>query len=244
MIAFVISLILSTAHAQSTSPHPQKGVQTDACAVTIPYDQHFQSDFGEFCRYEAANRALPKATDARVVYFGDSITQGWGKRIVGLAVDDVINRGVGGQTTPQLLVRFRADVLNLKPRIVHILAGTNDIAGNSGPTTTTRIQDNIATMAELARAHGIRVVLGSILPAKKYGWAPHINPAPSVAAINKWLEAYALREGFIYADYFSVLNDGTGGMRPEIATDGIHPTAAGYSLMVRVAEDAITKANR
>jgi lysophospholipase L1-like esterase len=221
-----------------------KGVQDFPCKQTIPWEQHPTMDIGENCKYEAANAALPPASDHRVIYFGDSLTEGWTNRIVGITNDDVLNRGIGGQTTGQMLVRFRADVLNLKPKIVHLLVGTNDIAGNKGPTSIARIQDAIMSMCEQAEAHGIRVILASLLPAKTIPWNDSIkNSAASVRTLNQWLRNYAARNGHVYADYESVLSDGQDGFIRGLSIDGIHPTAAGYTAMIPVARDAITRAN-
>jgi lysophospholipase L1-like esterase len=219
------------------------GVRTNPCAVTIPYEQHTRFDFGEFCKYEAANAALPPAGPRRVVYFGDSLTEGWLRNIVGLDASDTHNRGIGGQTTAQMLVRFRADVLNLRPRIVHLMVGTNDIAGNKGPTSLTRIQEAVMSMCEQARSHGIRVILASVLPAKIIPWNRSVDPVPAVRALNQWLVAYAGQNGHTYADYYSVLHDGQDGFQRHLAIDGIHPNAEGYEVMRPVAMDAIRRAN-
>jgi lysophospholipase L1-like esterase len=155
-----------------------------------------------------------------------------------------IGRGIGGQTTPQMLVRFKQDVVALKPKVVVILAGTNDIAGNTGPSTLEMIEDNIASMAEIARANGIRVVLSSILPVYDYPWKPGLEPAPKIIAVNKWLKAYARQHGDVYLDYHTAMADERGGMRPELASDGVHPTEAGYRVMAPLAEKAISEALR
>jgi lysophospholipase L1-like esterase len=248
---FVLSLLIQLTSAQDLQrldgPKPEPirgGVQDFPCKQAIPEDQEIKLDFGGNCRYEVANAALPAPTNQRVVYFGDSITQGWGNRIVGLNSADLINRGVGGQTTPRMLVRYRADVLNLKPRVVHLLLGTNDIAGNTGPTSLTRIKEAIMSMAEQASAHGIRVVLASILPAKIYPWNPSVNPVPSILALNQWMKEYAANNGHVYADYYSSLTDGHDAFLKHLASDGIHPNAAGYDVMAPIALDAIQRANR
>ncbi len=232
-----------TVMAQTPAAYP-RGVQALPCQAAIPQGHQFNLDFGQFCRFEGANAKLPPATDHRVVYFGDSLTEMWGTRIPGILADDVINRGISGQTTAQMLVRFRSDVINLQPKIVHLMMGTNDIAGNTGATTIQRIEDAIATMAELARANGIRVVLASVLPAKKLSWRPGIDPVPPIQAINKWLVSYAAKEGFTHVDYYSALTDGRDGMNPAYTQDGVHPTAAGYDVMIPLAADAIQRANR
>jgi lysophospholipase L1-like esterase len=199
-------------------------------------------DWAQLCRYSSANAALPPATRTRVVFYGDSITDGWIKLDPELFKDDRLDRGISGQTTGQMLLRFRADVLELHPAVVHILAGTNDIAGNTGATSLAIIQGNIASMAELARAHGVRVILASILPVAQYGWHSQVQPIPSVTAMNEWLRAYAAREHCTYVDYYAVLNDGHGGFKTELAYDGVHPNPAGYAAMHALAEAAIVQA--
>ncbi len=199
-------------------------------------------DWGQSCRYQDENATLPPPTRARVVFLGDSITDGWINLDPELFTHDRLDRGISGQTTAQMLVRFRADVIDLHPAVVHIMAGTNDIAGNMGPTSLATIQGNIASMAELARAHGAHVILASITPTVQYGWRPQLRPAAAIAAMNEWLRGYAAREHFTYVDYFAVLEDGHGAFKPELADDGVHPNAAGYAVMRPLAEAAIARA--
>jgi lysophospholipase L1-like esterase len=155
-----------------------------------------------------------------------------------------INRGIGGQTTPQMLVRFHPDVIALKPKVVVILAGTNDIAGNTGPATLEMIEDNLASMADVARSNGIKVVLSSVLPVYDYPWKPGLEPAPKIIALNKWMKDYARQHGAVYLDYHSAMSDERGGMRAELASDGVHPNEAGYRIMAPLAERAIERAIR
>jgi lysophospholipase L1-like esterase len=155
-----------------------------------------------------------------------------------------VGRGISGQTTPQMLVRFRQDVIDLKPKVVVILAGTNDIAGNTGPSTVEMIEDNIASMAELAKANGIVAVLSSVLPVFDYPWRPGLEPAPKIIALNKWMKDYARAHGAVYLDYHSAMSDSRGGMRDGLSTDGVHPNEAGYKLMAPLAERAISEALR
>ena len=155
-----------------------------------------------------------------------------------------VGRGIGGQTTPQLLVRFRQDVVALKPKVVVILAGTNDIAGNTGPSSLEMIQDNLASMTEIARANGIRVVLSSVLPVYDYPWRPGLEPAPKIIALNAWMRRYATSVGEVYLDYHSAMKDARDGLPPELAKDGVHPTEAGYRVMARLVEAAIGEAMR
>jgi lysophospholipase L1-like esterase len=153
-----------------------------------------------------------------------------------------VNRGISGQTTPQMLLRFRQDVIKLKPRVVVILAGTNDIAGNTGPVTQDMIMDNLKSMAELARANDIAVVLCSVLPAYDYPWRPGLNPKEKIPALNTAIREYALENDLVFLDYFSAMANNMNGMDPELAADGVHPTKKGYEIMALLAEAAITKA--
>ena len=155
-----------------------------------------------------------------------------------------VGRGISGQTTPQMLVRFRQDVIALKPKVVVILAGINDIAGNTGPSTQAMIADNLMSMTEIAKANGIRVVLSSVLPAYDFPWRRGIEPAPKVVALNAWLKCYAAQAGAVYLDYYSRMVDARGGLSPEMASDGVHPTEAGYRIMAPLAEAAIQEALR
>src|SRR5205814_5629844 len=181
---------------------------------------------------ENAKLGLPAAGEKRVVFMGNSITEGWiNIDAAFFTANKYINRGIGGQTTPQMLVRFRSDVIALKPKVVVILAGTNDIAGNTGPSTLEMIEDNLASMAELARANGIKVVMSSVLPVYDYLWKPGLKPAPKIIALNKWMKDYAGKHGAIYLDYHSAMSDARGGMRSELTHDGVHPNEAGYRIM-------------
>jgi lysophospholipase L1-like esterase len=188
-------------------------------------------DFGQRCRYAAENRALGAASPVRVVYLGDSITEGWINAAPAMFAGDVLDRGIGGQTTEQMLVRFRVDVLDLHPAVVHIMAGTNDVAGNRGATTVATIEGNIRSLVEQARANGIAVVLASIPPASGFGWSPVERAGDTIVAINAWLRDYARRERIVYVDYHAALTDGHGGMQREFSEDGVHPGRAGYEVM-------------
>jgi acyl-CoA thioesterase I len=200
------------------------------------------ADFAHLCRYAAENAALPPATPGRILFFGDSITEAWLRMRPDFFTGDRVDRGISGQTTLQMIARFRTDVIDLKPALVHILAGINDIGGNTGPTSLANIRGHLQSMAELARAHGIRVVFGSILPANRFTWMPDIDPVPSVRALNDWLRGYCADQGFGFVDYFAALDDGTCGLSSEHAYDGVHPTAAGYAVMEPLAEAAIAAA--
>lgn len=202
-------------------------------------------DWANLQRYQTENSALaiPAKREKRVVFMGNSITQGWKeKRSDFFSNNPFICRGISGQTTPQMLVRFRQDVIALQPKVVVILAGTNDIAGNTGPSTLEMIRDNIASMAELATANKIKVVLCSVLPAYEYPWRKGMEPNIKIPALNEMIKSYAASKGFVYLDYFAAMNDGNNGMKAEYTTDGVHCTAKGYELMENMVKPAIAKA--
>ncbi|GJG89269.1 hypothetical protein tb265_44500 [Gemmatimonadetes bacterium T265] len=227
------------------SPAPaQPPTQTTAERQRAEEDR-IHNDWANLHRYQQANAALPAPApgEDRVVFLGNSITEGWARYFpTEFPGKPYVNRGIGGQTTPQLLVRFRQDVIALKPKVVVILAGTNDIAGNTGPSTLEMIEDNLSSMAELARANGIRVVLSSVLPVYDYPWRPGLQPAPKIVALNAWMRDYAAAHGCVYLDYHSAMADERQGMRRELASDGVHPTEAGYRVMAPLAERAIAAA--
>jgi lysophospholipase L1-like esterase len=209
----------------------------------------FADDYGQLARYREANAALkpPAAGENRVVFFGDSITDIW-------RLDEYfpgkpyLNRGIGGQTTPQMLVRFRQDVIDLRPKVVVILAGTNDIAGNTGPMRLEDIEDDYASLADLARANGIKVIYSSVLPIHNYterakDFFAQRSPG-KILALNLWLKSYCAdaAHGCVYLDYFSAMVDDKGVLKKDLADDGLHPNVAGYKIMAPMAEAAIEKA--
>jgi lysophospholipase L1-like esterase len=203
------------------------------------------TDWPNLQRFAKANAELPAPAtgESRVVFMGNSITEGWAPLFAtSFPGKPYIGRGISGQTTPQMLVRFRQDVIALKPRVVVILAGTNDIAGNTGPSTLEMIEDNLASMSELAQANGIRVVLCSVLPVFDYPWKPGLEPAPKILALNAWLRAYAASHGAQYADFHSAMADERHGLPKTLAGDGVHPNAAGYAIMAPIVERAIAAA--
>jgi acyl-CoA thioesterase I len=210
-------------------------------------DVRQRNDWANFARYRDANAALgaPKPGEARVVFMGNSITDAWARSFPAMFPGKpYVGRGISGQTTPQMLVRFRQDVVALQPKVVVILAGINDIAGNSGPATQAMIADNLMSMTEIAKANGIRVVLSSVLPAYDFPWRRGIGPAPKVVALNAWIKCYAARAGAVYLDYHGRMVDARGGLSAEMAADGVHPTEAGYRIMAPLAEAAIQEALR
>jgi lysophospholipase L1-like esterase len=196
-------------------------------------------DFFGVCRYRDENAKLGPATRSRVVFFGDSITELWRAADPELFSGETLNRGISGQTTAQMLGRFRHDVIALQPRVVHIMAGTNDLAGNTGPTTPAWIQANIRSMVELARANRIGVVLAAVPPALHFNWRPAIKPAAHVKALNDWLKEYAASEKLGFVDYGAVLGDGSGAMKAQLTSDGVHPNPAAYQLMRPLADGAL-----
>ena len=203
-------------------------------------------DWANFTRYREANRTVK---NAQVVFMGDSITDAWQQARFGFFPGNgYVDRGIGGQTTPQMLLRFRADVIAHKPRAVVILAGTNDIAGNTGVTTDEDIQGNLASMAELAVANGIKVILASITPVSEYHVAPNGVPQTSsrpmsrIRAINDWIKAYAAAKGHGYLDYFSAMVDEKGLLKADLSSDDLHPNEKGYQIMGPLAEAAIARA--
>jgi lysophospholipase L1-like esterase len=253
---FVAALTLSTLAAQNPAPPPATDCQETAAAITrlLANDARLR-DWPLLARYRDANEKLaaPRAGESRVVFMGDSITDIWQQERFGffVATRPYVDRGISGQTTPQMLVRFRPDVLDLQPKVVVILAGTNDIAGNTGPMTNEDVERNLSSMAELAKAHGIRVVLASITPTSGYhppanGGAPQTTQRPMarIKAINEWMQKYAADNGHVYLDYFTPMLDSTGVMKADLTGDDLHPNAAGYAIMAPLVEAAIQRALR
>ena len=205
-------------------------------------EEKFRNDWANLSRYKEENEKLgpPKPGENRVVFMGNSITAGWINRHPEFFANrPYLDRGISGQTTPQMLIRFTQDVIDLKPKVVVILAGINDIAQNTGPTTLEAIMDNISGMALLARANGIKVILCSVLPAFDFPWRPGLEPADKVIALNKMIKAFADKNGFHYLDYYSSLVDSRKGMKKQYATDEVHPTLEGYKVMEPLVEKAI-----
>lgn len=205
--------------------------------------QEPSQDWANLQRFQEANAALtmPEEGQHRVVFMGNSITEGWSRVSPSFFEGKpYVNRGISGQTTPQMLLRFRQDVIDLNPSAVVILAGINDIAGNTGPSTLEMIEDNIISMAQLAMAHDIEVVLCSVLPAADFPWRSGMDPGPKVVELNKLIKAFAEQEGLVYVDYFSATVEGEYALRSDLGDDGVHPNAKGYAIMEPLVEAAIT----
>lgn len=199
-------------------------------------------DFPQLGKYRADNeRLIASKAPVDVVFLGDSITEGWNAKRPGFFTPGRVGRGIGGQTTPQMVLRMMADVVHLKPRALHIMAGTNDIAGNTGTMTQEMTQDNFRMMSDVARTHGIALLLASIPPAAGFPWRPGLETRKPIADISAWLKRFAKSTGSVWVDYNAVLDDGTGAMKPGLAYDGVHPTEAGYDAMATVVEPILRR---
>ena len=238
------------AAAQTPTPTPVPGSLADVQNRLTRAETRLK-DWPQLGRYRDANTKIspPAKGEDRVVFMGDSITDGW-KLAEYFPGKAYINRGISGQTTPQMLIRFRPDVVLLKPRVVVILAGTNDLAGNTGPMALDQVEDNLQSMAELAHANGIRIVFSSVLPINDYGknaqGAPIIRSKErdpdKIKALNEWIKKYAADHKEIYLDYFTAVDDDKGFMKAELTRDGLHPNADGYKVMAPLANEAIRRA--
>jgi lysophospholipase L1-like esterase len=228
------------------APAPLTPEDVDKVQTELARDRKTLQDWANLNRYREANTTLgaPAPGEDRVVFMGDSITDGWG-RLHGqfFTGKPYLNRGISGQTTPQMLIRFRPDVIALHPEVVVILAGTNDIAGNTGPETLADIEGNLESMAELAQASGIRVVLSSVTPVCDYiHLQTEKRPPAQIIALNEWIRAYSAKRGFVYLDYFSSMLDEHGMLKQELTYDGLHPNDAGYAVMGPLAQKAVSEA--
>lgn len=253
-----VSFALTTVAGQGINPAPTAApacAELPVCRERMARANATLSDWAQLGRYAAANEKVKRspADPKRVVFLGDSITDIWGLKGASngfIPGTPYINRGIGGQTTPQMLVRFRPDVLDLNPRVVIILAGTNDLSGNTGPMTVQQTEENIESIGELARTHGIRVILCSILPVNDYSLdrtgKPIIitkgRPPEKIRAINDWMKPYAAANGFIYLDYFKAMVDAHGMLKKVFSDDGLHPNVRGYEVMTPLVEAAIAEA--
>jgi lysophospholipase L1-like esterase len=265
IVALAISLPAESARAQSPAArNPQPGDDcADAAAAKAQLmsttarlldAQRMLRDWPNLARYRDANSKLaaPAPAEERVVFMGDSITDLWAEARFGgfFPGKPYVDRGISGQTTPQMLSRFRPDVLALRPKAVVILAGTNDLAGNTGPMTLEEIEGNLQSMAELAKANGIRVVMASVTPVSDYGHSPDgtapnmttRRPPAKILELNAWIKKYTVEHHEVYLDYFSAMVDAQGFLQKELSADGLHPNLAGYAVMAPLAEQAIAKA--
>ncbi|MGA8599231.1 MAG: SGNH/GDSL hydrolase family protein [Bryobacteraceae bacterium] len=241
----VCGLSLAQAPAPPAAP-PAPVDELTRLRTQLEHDRGILEDWANLGRYREENAKLPPpaAGEARVVFMGDSITDGWGRKYGQFFPGKpYINRGISGQTTPQMLVRFRPDVINLKPKVVVILAGTNDIAGNTGPETLADIENNLTSMAELAHASGIKVVLASLTPVCDYIKSQTTRrPPDQIVALNDWIKSYCDKDGDVYLDYYSATIDERKMFKQDLTYDGLHPNAQGYEVMAPLAQAAITQA--
>jgi lysophospholipase L1-like esterase len=241
VFAVLSALLALSAGASAQQPTPNVRAGEDLARRLAAAEKRL-ADWAGLARYRQANAELgpPLPGERRVVFYGNSITDSWAQFLPAhFPGKPYIGRGISGQTTPQMLVRFRQDVIALDPAAVVILAGTNDIAGNTGPATLDMIEDNLRSMVELAQANGILVVLCSVLPAVDYPWRPGVEPAAKIVALNTWIKAYAAERGAVFVDYWSAMADARQGLRSDLTTDGVHPNEAGYRLMASLVEPAI-----
>ncbi|UOR06317.1 SGNH/GDSL hydrolase family protein [Hymenobacter aerilatus] len=215
--------------------------------LTTPLLAQQNPDWANLKRYTPANQQLkaPSTNTPRVVLMGNSITDAWPRADSAFFAGrpyEYVGRGIGGQTSPQMLLRFRQDVLNLRPAVVAILSGTNDVAENTGPYDQQATMNNIKSMAELAQANGVRVILCSVLPASEFPWRKGLTPGPKIVALNEQIKAYAQQHNFVYLDYHKALADERQGLPAKYANDGVHPTLAGYRIMEPLLNQAVAKA--
>jgi lysophospholipase L1-like esterase len=244
-IAVIIILMITGSYAlvaQNNVPTPTPAQQD---ARQIAAEERFHNDWANLARFRNDNLKIgqPAVGEKRVVFLGNSITEGWIRLDPGFfSGRPYINRGISGQTTPQMLIRFRPDVINLKPAVIVILAGVNDIAGKTGPSTLEMIEDNLASMVDIAKANGIPVLLSSVLPAIDFPWKRGMQPAEKIVQLNVWIKNYAENNGCLYLDYFTPMADEQHGLKTELTYDGVHPNLAGYKVMEPIVESAIQKA--
>jgi lysophospholipase L1-like esterase len=237
-LAALLAGMFVAAHAAESTP----GISEQPCPAPLAVQPAVRAgietlDWAGLCKYRAANAAvLAASTPTKVVFIGDSITENWVLADPSLFERGVVGRGISGQTTPQMLVRFRADVVALHPQVVHLLAGTNDIAGNTGPSSLQDYKNNIMSMVEIAQANGIDVIVGSIPPAAAFPWRRQIDPLPRIAEMNAWLRDYANQKKIRFVDYHSALAGPSGELRSDLGNDGVHPNRKGYAVMRKLIE--------
>ena len=247
LAGLALAQFASPAFAADPVPVPP-GMSDVPCPAPVSgqfaLDEHLlKNDWAWQCRYRADNALLDPAHPPHVLFIGDSITENWLSSDPDFFAHGNLDRGISGQTSPQLLVRFYQDVVALHPAVVHIMIGTNDIAGNTGPTTPEAYMNAVRAMVDLARANHIAVILGSIPPTVTFSWQPAVSPGPWVARLNQWLKDYAAEQHLVFADYHSALAGSADELPVEFGPDGVHPNAAGYAVMRGVAERAIAEAD-
>ncbi len=255
VLVLLLSGVIGAAQSPESSPSPaEESTECTNAKATVTRLETRLTDWPAIKRYHDDNGKLtaPAKNEKRVVFMGDSITDSWDEPRFGgfFPGKPYVNRGISGQTTPQMLIRFRPDVIALKPELVVVLAGTNDIAGNTGPMTLEAIEGNIASMAELARVHHIRVVLASVMPVSDYETTPEgqprnqtmRRPPEKIKALNEWIKNYAAANKLTYLDYYSAMVDDKGFFKDELSNDGLHPNEKGYQVMGPLAEQAIERA--
>ena len=252
-VIVLINLFCASALKAQTSAVAQEAKAPCATPAAPPVSEwekarqeRLKVDFPWLAKFKDADLALPSPApgENRVVFMGDSITELW--KIEGpggsFPGKPYINRGIGGQTSPEMLVRFRQDVIDLQPKAVVILIGTNDVAGMTGPITAEQTEENVESMADLATANHIRVVLCAMLPSSNIPWKPDADPAPKIVALNQWFKAYAASKGYVYVAYYPPMKDQQGGLAAALSKDGVHPTVAGYAIMAPLVEAGIEEA--
>ena len=250
--AFTASAQTTPAAHEVIPPAATTAQEQSAQRTLLEQDEKMLRDWPNLGRYQAENAKLsPGASgEHRVVFMGDSITEAWMNHGTGASAENpgffpgkpYLDRGISGQTTPQMLLRFRQDVIDLKPAVVVIFAGTNDVAGNTGPITAEQTEGNLQSMAELAKVNGIKVVLCSILPSYEFKWRPGREPAQRIIAINKWIKGYAEANHYPYVDFHTAMADERQGLPEKLSKDGVHPNAAGYAIMNPLVEAGIAEA--
>ena len=251
-LQLALALVAGSAPALADSkvnPYPAPGMTEQNCPASREGlwaldPAVLQSDWAWLCRYREENAKVDPANPPQIVFMGDSITENWIDLDPAMFGSARLDRGISGQTSPQMLVRFWQDVVALHPAVVHIMAGTNDIAGNTGPTSPEAYQNAVRAMVDIARANHIAVILGAIPPSVSFGWQPAVKPGPWVARLNQWLKEYAAEQHLVFADYHVALAGPAGELPAEFGPDGVHPNAAGYAVMRGVAERAIAAADK
>ena len=238
IFVLLAALIFSASAIAQQTPDPCAPAKEDQKEMELKL--HDWPDLAKY-REDDAKLGLPAKEEARVVFMGDSITEFWSLSD-SFPGKPYVNRGISGQTTPQMVLRFRQDVIALQARVVVILAGTNDIAENTGPIPLGAIEDNLMSMVDLAKRNGIRVVLSALVPAAKYPWRPDLAPLEKIRTLNEWVKDYAAKEDLVFLDYYSAMSNDKRGLKAELSEDGVHPNKAGYAVMAPLAEKAIATA--